>query len=87
MSTSVEEAPVEVPNALGLQLLAGDGVGRAEMTQQAQRAVSRNLPDAKEAEDVVDAVGVKIPAKHILRDAGTPQCSHRCLTHHEFHPV
>lgn len=42
-------SPVEIPDALCLELLAREGVGGPEVAQQAQRAVARNLPDAEEA--------------------------------------
>ncbi len=54
-------APVEVPDAMRLELLARDGVRGSEVAKQAQRAVTRDLPDAEEAQDVVYAVRMEVP--------------------------
>ena len=54
--------PVKVPDALGLQLLPGEGQGVPEMPQEAHCTVPRNLPDAKKPEDVVYPVCAKVPA-------------------------
>ena len=59
-------APVEVPDAVRLQLGARDGVAGPEVAQQAQRAVAGDLPDAEEAQDVVNAVRVEETAAQCM---------------------
>ena len=46
--------------ATGSYLLDGEGHGGIEMTQQATPGVTGNLPDAEEAQQMVDTVGIEI---------------------------
>ena len=48
------------PEAIGANLLLGEGQGRVEATQEGIDSLQGNLPDAEEAQDVVDAVGIEV---------------------------
>lgn len=58
--------PVEVPDALSFQLLTGDGMCRSEVPKQPQSAVSRYLPDAEEAQDMIYPICVEVSAHVVL---------------------
>ena len=53
------------------QLVGGEGQGRVEVAQQAVHGVHRDLPDAEEAQHVVDAVGVEV-LRHLAQTVFPP---------------
>mmetsp|Transcript_13105 Transcript_13105/g.39670 ORF Transcript_13105/g.39670 Transcript_13105/m.39670 type:complete len:245 (+) Transcript_13105:2656-3390(+) len=52
--------PIDVPDAVRLQLITTDGDGWPEVAQQPRGAVTRNFPDAEESQHMINSVGVKI---------------------------
>ena len=56
-------APVNVPEAVGFQAGEGGGDGGPKVAQQPCDAVPWDLPDAKEAQDMVYPIRMEVPAQ------------------------